>query len=56
MELDDGHDDGDGLNEDQVLQLGKRRKRKQNELKAKIYFDRAILFCHSRHHKGCEWI
>jgi hypothetical protein len=49
MELDDGHDDGDGLNEDQVLQLGKEER--ENKMS-----DRAILFCHSRHHKGCEWI
>ena len=56
VELDDGHGDGDGLIEDQVLHIWKRRKRKIKWAQGKGIFDRAILFCHSRHHRGCEWV
>jgi hypothetical protein len=56
MELDDDHGGGDGQNENQVLQTWKRRKRKIKWAQDKGIFDRAILFCHSRHHKECEWI
>ena len=52
VELDDGHGDGDGLSEDQVLQTWKRRKRKIKWAQDKGIFDRAILFCHSRHQVG----
>jgi hypothetical protein len=56
MELDDGHCGGDGQNENQVLQTSKRRKRKTKWAQGIDIFDRAILFCHSRHQRGCEWI
>jgi hypothetical protein len=52
MELDDGHGDDDGQSEDQVLPLWKRRKRKIKWAQGKGIFDRAILFCHSRHLVG----
>jgi hypothetical protein len=52
VELNDGHGDGDGLSEDQVLPLWKRRKRKIKWAQGKGIFDRAILFCHSRHPVG----
>ena len=35
-----------------MLQLEKEEREKQNELKAKVFFNRAILFCHSRHLVG----
>ena len=52
VELDDGHGDGDGLIEDQVLHIWKRRKRKIKWAQGKGIFDRAILFCHLRHQVG----
>jgi hypothetical protein len=57
MEPDDGvHDDGSGQIEDQVLQLEKEKREKQ-----KSYGDQGnninrILFCQSRHHRGCDWV
>ena len=56
VELDDGHGDGDGLIEDQVFHIWKRRKRTIKWAQGKDIFDRAILFCHSRHLSGCGWI
>ena len=32
-----------------MLQLGKEEREKQNGLKAKVFFNRAMLFCHLRH-------
>jgi hypothetical protein len=43
VELDDGY--GDGLSEDQVLPIWKRRKRKTKWAQGKGIFKRAILFC-----------
>jgi len=43
-ELDDGHGVGDGLSEDQVLSIWKRRKRKTKWLKAKVYLIGAFCF------------
>ena len=48
MELDDGHGDGSDEVDIQVLQLEKEEREKQNGLKAKVFFNSAILFCHSR--------
>ena len=44
VELDDGHGDGDGLIEDQVFHIWKRRKRTIKWAQGKDIFDRAILF------------
>ena len=52
VELDDGYGDGNGLSEDQVLLIWKRRKTKTKWAQDKDVFDRAILFCHSRHQVG----
>jgi hypothetical protein len=44
VELDDGtHDDGGGQKMDQVLQFGKRRKRKQKWAQGKGIIDRVIF-------------
>jgi len=57
VELDDGHGDGGGLSEDQVLQLGKEeREKNKNGLKAMVYLIGTSLFHQSRHHRGCDWI
>ena len=42
-QMDDDHDDGDGHGDDQVLKLGKRRK-KIIWLKAKVYLIGAFCF------------
>ena len=52
VELDDGHGDGDGLIEDQVFHIWKRRKRTIKWAQGKDIFDRAIVFFHSRHLVG----
>ena len=44
VELDDGHGGGDGLSEDQVLQLEKEEREKKRWAQGKGIFDRAILF------------
>jgi hypothetical protein len=43
MELDDGHDDGDGLNEDQVLQLGKEER--ENKMSSRQRYILIEPFC-----------
>jgi hypothetical protein len=43
MELDDGHDDGDGLNEDQVLQLGKEER--ENKMSSRQRYILIESFC-----------
>ena len=42
--MDDDHDGGDGHGDDQVLKLGKRRKRKIIWLKVKVYLIGAFCF------------
>ena len=44
VELDDGHGGGDGLSEDQVLQLEKEEREKENGLKAKVYLIESFCF------------
>ena len=53
MELDDGH--GDGGDQKMIFKcsnLEKKKEKKQNGLKAKVFLIRIILFCHSRHLVG----
>jgi hypothetical protein len=54
MELDDGHGGGDGQNEDQVLQTWKRRKKKQNGFKAKLYLIEPFCFATQDTIKGVD--
>jgi hypothetical protein len=36
--------------------LDKEEREKIKWVQGKGIFSRAILFCHSRYHRGCEWI
>ena len=51
-QMDDGHDNGDGHGDDQVLKLGEKKKQKNKMAQGKGIFDRSILFYHSRHQVG----
>jgi hypothetical protein len=44
-QMDDDHDDGDGHDGDQALNLEKK-KEKNKMVQGKGIFDRSILFCH----------
>ena len=54
-ELDDGHGVCDGLNEDQVLSIWKRRK-KNKMAQGKGILDRSIFVLPLKTPSGCEWI
>jgi hypothetical protein len=42
--------------EDQVLQLGKKRKRKIKIKEIKATISNRFLFWHSRHHRGYKYV
>jgi hypothetical protein len=57
MEPDDGvHEDGSGQIEDQVLQLEKEKREKQKSYGDQGNSINRILFCQSRHNRGCDWV
>ena len=52
MELDDGHGDGDDQNMIFKCSNFEKKKEKTKWARGKGIFNRAILFCYSRHLKG----
>jgi len=50
MELDDGHDDGG--DQKMIFKCSNLKKRETKWAQGKGIFNRAILFCHSRHQVG----